>query len=120
MPGMPALSVTVKRKTLSPGVVNPVMVVVADDGEVIVAAVPLTCDHAYEAIVPEEELPLPDKVAVDTGKLIVWLGPAFASGAFDFSVIVKPFRYTYVCSGVCVITICPPEGLILVNVAMFV
>ena len=46
VPVAPWLSVTVKRNTLTPDVVNPVIVVDADDALVMVAAVPLICDHA--------------------------------------------------------------------------
>ncbi|MEI9942591.1 MAG: hypothetical protein WDN26_00050 [Chitinophagaceae bacterium] len=41
----PLLSVTVKRKTLAPAVVNPVIFVVAEVELAIVAVVPLTCVH---------------------------------------------------------------------------
>ena len=80
VPVAPWLSVTVRRNTLAPIVVNPVIFVEAVEGLAIVAAVPLICDHAYDAMLPSGSVPLPDKVTLDVGKVIVWFAPAFATG----------------------------------------
>jgi len=61
-------------------VVKPVIVVDAEAGLEIVAIVPLTCVHAYDAMVPSESVPDPDTVTVETGNVIVWVTPAFAVG----------------------------------------
>ena len=71
VPVAPWLSVTVNRNTLTPAVVNPVIFVAAVEGLAIVAAVPLSCVHAYDAIVPSGSVPLPDKVTLDVGKVMV-------------------------------------------------
>jgi hypothetical protein len=47
------------------------MVVDADVALVIVADVPLTWLHAYDAIVPSGSVPLPVKLTVDVGSCIV-------------------------------------------------
>ena len=53
-------------------VVNPVTVVDADIGLVIDAAVPLTCVHAYDIVVPPlPAAPVPVNVTWLVGKIIV-------------------------------------------------
>src|SRR6185295_7890209 len=78
----PRLSVTVKRNTYVPctRLYKPVV------AELVLANVypvgPLMRVHAYVAMVPSASLPLPYKVVVLTGKVIVISAPALAVGAW--------------------------------------
>jgi hypothetical protein len=65
-----------------------VIVVDADDGDVIVAVPPDTFVHAYELIVPSESVPEPERVTVDVGSVIDLSVPAEDTGAIFVGVVV--------------------------------
>jgi len=87
----PLLSVADNWNVYTP-CINPVTLVLRFEADPIAAVLgPLICDQFVETIVtPLLPVAVPDNVTVLTGRIIVWLLPAFTVGAIlaGFTVIV--------------------------------